>query len=382
MTAQHTHLEKKRATIVCADIGIFSPRDDESIDQSAGLMNTCNDIIESVAGYYGGKVIQFTGKSTILAFEEKNASVGNRNNPLLAAIEIREKIAELSKKVSLDVPLELLAGIHMGPVLLGHIGTATNKQSTVIGETVDITARIRDMANKGQILTSKETYEQNKSKFDFQTLEPVYVKGKSEPIPIYKVLNQKKKEFAPKDQSDRSIYSEMIGRKDEKEILIAELISLTQGEGGIINIIGAPGTGKSRLIEEIKKERIVDQLLWFEGRGLSHGHTLSYHPLAGIIKSWAGIVEEDSPLIAESKLKNEIKKISPEAVESIFPFIARFMGLNLSGDAGKHFAEIEPGALDKMMLKALRELLIKAATRRQFIIAIEDLHWADQSSLS
>ena len=383
MTAQNTHLEKKRATIVCADIhGIFRPREDESIDQSAGLMNTCNDIIESVTSYYGGKVIQFTGKSTILSFEENSGEKGKPGNPLAAAIEIREKIIELSKEVSLEVPLELQAGIRFGPILLGHIGTAANKQLTVIGETVDIAAKIRDMANKGQILAGKETYDQNKSRFDFQTLEPVYVKGKSEPIPIYKVLNPKKKEFAPKAQSGRSIYSEMIGRKKEKEKVIVKLISLTKGEGGIINIVGAPGTGKSRLIEEIKKERIVDQLLWFEGRGLSHGHTLSYHPLAGIIKSWAGILEEDSPMIAETKLKNEIKKISPEVVDSIFPFVARFMGLSLSGDAVKLFAEIDPGALDKMMLKALRELLIKATTRRPFIIAIEDLHWADQSSLS
>ncbi len=382
MTAQHTHLEKKRATIVCADIhGIFRPQEDESIDQSAGLMNTCNDIIESVANYYGGKIIHFTGKSAILAFEEKVDSTGNRNNALAAAFEISEKIAEISKEIPLNVPLELQAGIHSGTVLFGHIGPSANKQFTVIGETVDIASKIREMANKGQILVGSDTFDQNKSSFDFQALEPIFIKGKPDPLPIYKVLQRKKKEFAPKDQAGRSIYSEMVGREAEMEQLKAVLVSLTKGKGGIVNIIGLPGTGKSRLVAEIKKEKVVDQLVWFEGRALSHGQNLSYHPIAGIIKSWAGILEEENPQSVEFKLRNAIERILPDEVERIFAFMGRFIGMALNKRASEILTGINPDSMDKLMRKALRDLLIKSSSNKPIVIAIEDLHWADRSSM-
>ena len=338
------------------------------------------EIIESVSSYYGGKNIQFTGKSTILVFEEK-AGTGNQKNALGATIEIQEKIAELSKEVSLPDPLKLQAGIHFGPVMYGHIGSGSNKQLTVVGETVDIASKIREMANKGQILVGPETFKQNNKQFDFQVLEPILIKGKPEPLPVYKVLQRKKKEFSPQDQSGRSIFSEMVGRDAEKKQLISGLVGLSKGKGGIINVIGAPGTGKSRLVTEIKKESIISQLQWFEGRGLSHGHALSFHPFTGIIKSWSGIKEEDNPVIVEKKLKSEIENIYPGTENDIFPFIARFIGLTLSGEAGERINEVEPDALDKLMLKAIKGLIVKISASKPVVIAIEDLHWADRSTL-
>ena len=380
MTAQQTQLEKKHATIVCVDIhGLFGSSALDVIEQTTELMHTCHEILLSALDYHKGKFIQFTGKSAILSFEE---TTGKPSYPLEAIIEIKEKLAEISKEIPTETPLELQAGIQFGQVLSGQIGTGTTRQYTAIGEVVDVAVKIREMANRGQILTGPDVYNHNKTQFDFQTLEPVYIKGRSEPLAIYKVLQRKKKAFTPQDQPGRSICSEMVGRDSEKEQLISKLISLTKGNGGIINMVGSPGTGKSRMVDELKKERIIDHLLWFEGRGLSHGQTLSYHPFAGIIKSWSGIREEDNTLIAEKKLTCEIGEIYPEGVENIFPFIARFMGLTLSGKAGTRISEIEPEALDKLMLKAIRELLVNISGRKPFVIAIEDLHWADQSSLS
>ena len=382
MASLQTNLEKKQATIVCADIhGIFGSDEQEGIEQSTDLMNTCMEIIESVSNYYGGKIIQFTGKNAILVFEDKVGKTGDPKNALDATIEIREKIAELSKEVSLATPLKLQVGIHFGAVLYGHIGTATNKQLTVVGETVDIASKIREMANKDQIISGPETYKQCKNQFDFQVLEPIFIKGKPEPLPVYKVLQRKKKKFSPHGQSGRSIYSEMVGRDTEKKQLISVLTSLSKGKGGIINVIGAPGTGKSRLVAEIKKESIVRQLQWFEGCGLSHGQSLSFHPFTGIIKSWSGIKEEDNPVIVEKKLKSEIENIYPGTANDIFPFIARFIGLTLSGTAGERINEVEPDALDKLMLKAIRGLIVKISASKPVVIAIEDLHWADRSTL-
>ncbi len=384
MTAQQpTQFKNIRATICCAWIrGIFNESDPDDLEQSSGLINTCLEIIESVTGYYGGEVVQFTGKNVILLFAENSDKSKKSSNSLEALLEIRDKITELTGEISLATPLELEAGVNVGPVLYGQIGTSTHKQAAVVGEVVDFAIRLQEMANRGQILAGSDIYKLHQNEFDFQPLEPILMKGKPDPVPIYKVLQRKKKEFVPTDQAGRSIYSEMVGRDSEKRQLISRLIDLTNQRGGIITIVGAAGTGKSRLLTEVKKEPVLDQLVWLEGRGLSHGHNLSYHPFTGIIKAWARIREEDSPSVAEQKLRGEIERIYPEGVEDIFPFIARLTGLTLRGKAGARITEIDPEALDKLMLKAVRELLIKASASKPFVIAIEDLHWADQSSLA
>ena len=384
MTAQQpTQLRNIQATISCAWIrGIFNESAPGTLEQSSSMINTCLEIIESVTGYYGGEVIQFTGKNVILLFPEHSDQTKKSSQPLEALLEIRDKITELSSEISLERPLELEAGVHVGPVLHGQVGTSSQKQPTVVGEVVDFAIGLQEMANRGQILAGPEVYKLHQKEFDFQSLEPILIKGKSDPVPIYKVLQRKKKEFVPTDQAGRSIYSAMVGREPEKRQLISAVIDLSKGKGGIIAISGAPGTGKSRLIGELRKENSTDKFLWFEGRAISNGHNLSYHPFAGILKSWAGIREEDSQLTAATKLKSEIGTIYSDGSDDIFPFIARFMGLTLSGAAGEKIAEIETSALDKLMLKAIRELLIKAASRKPFLIAIEDLHWADQSSLA
>lgn len=384
MTAQQpTQLRNIQATICSAWIrGIFNESDPDALEQSSGLINTCLEIIESVAGYYGGEVIQLTGKHIVLLFPENKEKSKKSTNPLEALLEIREKITELSAEIPFTTSLELEVGIHCGQALYGQIGTSSLKQTTVVGEVVDFAIRLQEMANRGQILAGQEIYKHNQKEFDFQSLEPIFMKGKEDPVPIYKVLKRKKKEFVPTDQACRSINSEMVGRESEKRQLISNLIGLTNHKGGIITIVGDAGTGKSRLLTEVKKEPVIDQLVWLEGRGLSHGQNLSYHPFTGIIKAWARIKEEDSPSVAEQKLRGEIERIYPEGVEDIFPFIARLTGLTLRGKAGARITEIDPEALDKLMLKAVRELLIKASASQPFVIAIEDLHWADQSSLT
>jgi len=384
VTAQQpSQLYNIQATICCAWIhGIFNSSDPENLEQSSSLINTCLEIIESVTDYFGGEVIQFTGKNVILFFPDNSDKSKKSSNPLDALFEIRNKITELTGEISPAIPLELEAGVHSGPVVHGQVGIRSHKHSTVVGEVVDVAIRLQEMANQGQILAGPDVYKCHRKEFDFQPLEPILIKGKPDPVPIYKVLQRKKKEFAPSDQASRTISSAMVGRDQEKRQLIAALMGLAKRKGGIIAISGAPGTGKSRLVAEIRNETVSDKFLWFEGRALSNGKNLSYHPFAGILKSWAGIREEDSQLTAEKKLRLEIGTIYPDGGDDIFPFIARFMGLTLSGPAGKNLAEIETGALDKLMLKAIRELLIKAASRKSFVIAIEDLHWADQSSLA
>jgi len=132
---------------------------------------------------------------------------------------------------------------------------------------------------------------------------------------------------------------------------------------------------------EIKETELVGKVAMFEGRALSNGHNLSFHPIIQIIKSWADITEEDSTNEEKNKLESNIRRIYPEAFDEIFPFVATMMGYRLEGKALDRIKDIEGEALENLILKNLRDLLSRAASIRPVVIVIEDAHWCDISSV-
>ncbi|MHA2496040.1 MAG: ATP-binding protein, partial [Candidatus Hodarchaeales archaeon] len=118
-----------------------------------------------------------------------------------------------------------------------------------------------------------------------------------------------------------------------------------------------------------------------EGRAISIGKNLSFHPIIDLLKHWAEIIEDDSESEAFDKLENSIRAVHPEETNEILPFIATLMSMKLSGRHAERVKGIEGEALEKVILKNVRDLLIKATDLTPLVIVTEDLHWADTSSL-
>ncbi len=207
------------------------------------------------------------------------------------------------------------------------------------------------------------------------------MKGQREPVRLYELLSVKEKIYRARLGSERMIESEMIGRDKELDKLEYHLLKVITGEGSIVSVIGEAGIGKSRLIAEFKKKEGIKKVALLEGRALSIGRSFSFHPIIDTIKNWAGIKEEDSPSESAHKLEKAIREVYPEAVAEIFPFIATLMGMKLTGAHAERVKGIEGEALETLIFKNLQELISKAAEQRPLVFIIEDLHWADQSSV-
>jgi predicted ATPase len=180
----------------------------------------------------------------------------------------------------------------------------------------------------------------------------------------------------------RKIVSEMVGRGREAELLESLIKKLIGGKGSLVNIVGKAGIGKSRLMDEIKVQPIMEKVLLLEGRAMSTGQNLSFHPITNLIKSWAGITEDDIPSASSEKLFQGIKLNTPEQADEIYSYLATMMGLPLEGKYKERVKGIEGEALEKLILKNLRDLIISATKNKPRIYLIEDMHWADSSSLT
>ena len=125
----------------------------------------------------------------------------------------------------------------------------------------------------------------------------------------------------------------------------------------------------------------MNQVMLLEGKAISIGRNLSFYPIIDFLKQWAGIKEEDVHTIAFNKLNTAVTDLHPQEADEIIPFIATLMGIKLAGTYAARVQGIEGEALESLIFKNLRQLLIQAAKLQPVVIIIEDLHWADASSI-
>ena len=269
-------------------------------------------------------------------------------------------------------------GLNSGSVVVGAIGDDLRMDYTAQGDTANLASRMESSAQPGTVLVAEATYRLVGDAFEFEPLGKIPVKGKEKPVAVYRL---KDKAFKARARSEREVYSEMVGRDQELDRLELQILKAVNGEGSVVNVVGEAGIGKSRLMAELKKREVVKRVMLLEGRAISMGRNLSFYPIIDLLKNWARIREDDGEAAAMNKLQEAIRRVSADEADEIFPFVATLMGMKLSGKYAERIKGIEGEALEKLIFKNVRELLIRSTEIIPMVIVIEDLHWADTSSL-
>ncbi|MBN2174332.1 MAG: AAA family ATPase [Bacteroidales bacterium] len=345
------------------------------------VMNDCFGFVIKKIELYGGTVSNLDGENIKAVFGIPEPLKDAGIKAVESALDLVAGIKMFNEVKELPYPVSLRIGLEMGPVIVSKTGIADHSQYNVFGETVNTATRIRDFAEKNQVLAGSNLHASVQKQFEFLTLEPIPVKGQKIPMPVFELTGRTKKQINTEPASGRMITSEMVGRYAGLEQLQNGIFDLMNGKGSVISVTGKAGIGKSRLMAEIRQKELMKKVALFEGRAFSNGKNLSFHPIIQIIKSWAEIREEDTSQESIVKLGNGIRRIYPEAFDEIFPFIATMMGYRLEGKAKDRIKGIEGEALENLILKNLRDLLSRATTIRPVMIVIEDAHWCDISSV-
>jgi hypothetical protein len=262
------------------------------------------------------------------------------------------------------------SGVNTGLVVTAEVDLEKGSQG-VAGDAVNLAARLSGLAGPGEILAGEETVRRTRGRFTFQDLGAKRIKGKAEAVPVYKLISVK----ASAPGLDRQVSSAMVGRDRELNRLELQVMKVVNGEGSVVHIIGEAGIGKSRLMAELRQREVIRKVNLLEGRAISIGKNLSFHPLIDLLKQWAGISEEDAEAAAFDKLDRTIRTIHPEEADEILPFVATLIGMKLKGKYAERVQGIEGEAREKLIFKNIRELLIKGSERTPTVIVMEDLQW-------
>ncbi len=377
--------ERKQVTVMFCDMAGFT-----SLTEKLGsvgiyaLMDEVYEILIHKVYDYEWTVNELTGDGIMALFGAPIALEDAPQRAIQSALAIHREISMLSDQLKSKTkipPIRMRIGIHTGPVIVGTLGNDLRVEFKAVGDTVNLASRMEGLAEPGTTYVTEDTYRLTKDLFHFRPLGKKRVKGKGEPIPVYKVGLANDAVHRPRLGFERMIYSEMVGRDEELDQLKLQVLKAIKGEGSVVNVIGEAGIGKSRLLAELKKCEDVQRVSFLEGRAISIGRNLSYYPIIDLLKRWTRIRDDDGEAAAMGKLEAAIKRFFPEEVGEVLPFVATLMGMNLWGRYAERVKGIEGEPLEKLILKSLRDLLVRASERTALVIVMEDLHWADSSSI-
>ncbi|MFZ5571657.1 MAG: adenylate/guanylate cyclase domain-containing protein [Thermodesulfobacteriota bacterium] len=375
--------ERRIVTVMFVDIAGFTSMA-ESLDPESitVLMNDCFAIMEETIEKNGGAIDKFMGDCVMAVFGLPAVQELSAINAVNAVIEIRNRIEKFSADNHLEPPLSIHAGINTGIVVAGAVGGIKRRDFTVMGDTVNVAARLEDASASGQILVGPATFQSAGLRFRFKQLSPIPLKGKGEPLPVYELLSDKTRIHRSLPGTNRAIVSPLVGREGEMTLLASLLANAVSGKGRIIHIMGESGIGKSRLVAEIRKLEPINQFVCLEGRALSVGKNLSYHPFIDLFKQWAGIPEDVPESTAIRQLESAFRAAGlGDETEEVLPFVATLMGLNLPEAYRLHLEGIQEPALERLICKSVRQLIARISEKRPLLILMEDLHWADETSI-
>ena len=370
--------ERKQVTVLFCDI-VDSSRLAERLDPEAmhEVMDGALRLMAEAVHRYEGTVNQFLGDGLMALFGAPVALEDHAFRGVQAALTIQETLSGYSQHLKGDrgVELHLRLGLNTGLVVVGRIGDDLRMDYTAVGDTTHLASRVQGVAEPGTILITEATHRLVEGYVRSEGLGPVSVKGRREPVSVYRVLGRRRGRTRLEVSVDRGL-TELVGRERDLAVLHECLARVRVGRGQVVGIVGEPGVGKSRLLYELRKSLEGEPVTWLEGHCVAYGQTTPYLPILGMLRTNFQIEEDDNPLQIQDKLRQGIQRLDP-ALGGTLPFLADVFGLPGANEALKH---LDPKDKRQKTFEAIRALTVAGSERRLHVLILEDLHWIDTIS--
>jgi class 3 adenylate cyclase len=367
-----------------ADISGFTAMSEKlDPEEVRSMINACFERLGAVIDQYGGHIDKFIGDEIMALFGAPMAHENDPERALRAALDMMSALEAFNAEHShlIPKPLALHFGLNTGLVIAGGIGTRQRQDYSVMGDTVNLAARLEDLSEAGEVLVGEDTYRLTAPLFEFETRKPVAVKGKEKPVRVYRLLRAK---AAPGQvRGIEGLYSPLVGREGELAQAQETLANFEQGQGGILSVVGEAGLGKSRLIAELSRwGREICQADWAEGRALSYGESASYLVAREVLCSLLGVSPEASPQEVGYALRDEVERLFAQQTTEIYPLLAHLLEVPLDDEAAQRLKYLEGELLHQRLFQATQQFLLAKARQKPLVLVWEDLHWGDPSSLA
>lgn len=289
--------------------------------------------------------------------------------PVASGEDDERMLLSLRALVERSLPLPVRIGVNRGNVFVGDIGPAYRRTYTVMGDAVNLAARLMAAAEEGQILATDGVVQGSRAAFEVVPLSPFHVKGKARPVQAYTVGSR----IGMKDAvPDARLL--LVGREREMDLLLGALDAARHGVGSVVEIIGEAGIGKSRLLQELRG-RAPGTALVSAVCDLYESST-PYVPFRSVLRQALGIREGEAEEAATRRLRQVIREAAPDLLPWL-PLVGIPLGLEVGPTPQTEQLEER---FRRPKLEEVVERLLSILLARPTLMTIEDAHWMDEAS--
>lgn len=388
ITAQKDRLqgERKLVTALFADIvGSTSLAESMDPEEWRNIVAGSHERVSQAVYRFEGTIAQLLGDGVLAFFGAPLAHEDDPERAIRAALEILRETESYAQELQGEGKVEdfqMRVGLNTGRVVVGNIGTDLHMEYLAVGDTVNLAARLQAAAEPGSIVISERTRRLAGPAFEYEDLGEIEVKGKSEPVQIHGVEHER--EGTARGRGIAGLVSPLVGREREYSTLLQRTEELKAGQGSIIAIVGEAGLGKSRLVEEWCRQVTSgngDGLQWIEGRCLSFGTSMAHHLSSDVLRGMIGAPAGSTAEATHKALRSRVEQLVEGGEEQVYPYLAHLLGLELEEELEAKVKYLEGPALQSKYVDAFARLLKAMANNRPTVLVVEDVHWADPSSV-
>jgi class 3 adenylate cyclase/tetratricopeptide (TPR) repeat protein len=371
--------ERKQATVMFCDMAGFTSLSEKlGPEEAYSIMDQVYEILIHKVHDYEGTVNEMTGDGILALFGAPIALEDAPQRSIRSAYAIHREMSRFSDQIKREKslrPIKMRIGIHTGPVVVGTLGNDLRVEFKAVGDTVNIASRVQGLALPGSTYVTENTFRLTEGLFRFEALGEKEVKGKEEPVKVYRVIAPSSRRTRFDVSAERGL-TPFVGKERELELLLDGFERVKEGRGQAVSVMAEAGIGKSRLLYEFRKAVSNEDVTFLEGKCLSYSRGVSYHPMIDILKSTFDIQGGDGDFEIREKVEKGLKILRVDEASTI-PYLLELLAVT---DSGIDKIPMSPEARKDRIIEALKRTVLKSSEIRPLIIAIEDLHWIDISS--
>lgn len=371
--------ERRVVTILFGDLSGFtelSERHDP--EEIKAALDATFRALGAVIEAHGGSVDKFIGDNIMATFGAPTAHEDDPERAVRAALAMRELLEERNAELEVErgFSFAMRIGINSGEVIAGRLGADSADAYTVMGDAVNVASRLEQAAEPGQILVGEETRKLCSERIRFSRPRRISLKGKSSAIEAAEAIEAVGPPITGGLEREREAgrASPFVGRNDE----VATLAALVRASGDssrpyFVTLLGEPGVGKTRLVQEAASSLEAEGLVFLWGRAAPYGGAPALLPLADMVKKACDVADDDDLDSARSKINEKIIDLTGDSTGSgLARRVLDAIGLGADG-SGSLGSRETVGAIDRFF----EALALESPT----VLVFDDLHWASDELL-
>jgi class 3 adenylate cyclase/tetratricopeptide (TPR) repeat protein len=371
VTSPLPEAERRQVTVLFADIAGYTKLADElDAEEVHALLGSFFDLADASVVDHGGTVDKHIGDCVMAVF---GAPVAYGNDPercVRAALDIGSRMPLVA--ANFGRPIGVHIGIASGEVMASDTGSARHVEYTVTGESVNLASRLKDKAPTGEIFISDSVYRALAERVDCSEVGELAIKGLAKPVKAWRL-----RAFREPARSSRQAF---VGRHRElRELEAALVLCRNTLRGGTIYIRGEAGIGKTRLLEQFRKMAEGENFACHSGLVLDFGMGSGQDAIRSLVRSLLGLSGESS----EQEISVAAEKTIADGmlVEERRVYLNDLLDMPQPTELRTFYDAMDNPARNRGKRATVAELVTNASGHRPLLLAIEDLHWADQMTL-